>query len=113
MSILPQLDVRNAEWDKFRDAVVIPANGNQVVIALDALESWANRSLAPDEAIETAVEDKALFAAVANSLAAQDNVITITRGILNSRSWAAQPYEDGPDDSGPIYATAQNMAGEQ
>ncbi len=108
---IPQLDTRNAEWDKFRDAVVIPAGRDQVVISLDALESWANRSLEPNEAVEVAIDEKALLAAVANTLAPHDNVITITTGILNSRSWAVEPYDDGPEDSGPIYAQA-DMAGD-
>ncbi len=106
MSSLPQLDIRNAQWDKFRDAVVLPAGRDHVVITLDALESWANRSLDADEAVEVAVDEKATFQAVANSLAAQDGVITITRGVLNSRSWTVEPYTDGPEDSGPIYAQA-------
>jgi len=106
MSALPQLDIRNAEWDKFREAVVMPAGRDQVVITKEALESWANRKLDAEEAVEVAVDDKAVFAAVANTLAAQDGVITITRGVLNSRSWSVEPYNDGPEDSGPIYAHA-------
>ncbi|MEM8749301.1 MAG: hypothetical protein AAGF28_03305 [Pseudomonadota bacterium] len=103
MSAMPTLNTRLAVWDKFRDAVVVPAGANQVVITIEALESWANRSLTPDEALETAIDEKAMFREIANTLAAQDNVITVTSGILNSRSWAVQPYDDGPEDSGPIY----------
>lgn len=112
MSALPQLDIRNAVWDKFREAVVVPAGRDHVVITQDALESWADRKLDAEEAVEVAVDEKAVFAAVANALAAQDGVITITRGILNSRSWTAEPYDDGPEDSGPIYAPVTNMTGE-
>ena len=106
MSALPQLDISNAVWDKFREAVVIPAGCDQVVVSLDALESWANRDLTHDEAVDLAVDEKALLATVANTLASHDNVITITRGILNSRSWTVEPYDDGPEDSGPIYVQA-------
>ncbi len=103
MSNIPKLDIRDAEWDKFRDAVVIPAGRDQLVISLDALESWANRSLSPAEAVEVAVDEKAMLRAIANATPAHDNVITITSGIMNARSWSVQPYDDGPDDSGPIY----------
>lgn len=103
MSAFPHLDVRHASWDKFRGAVLIPAGGNQIAISIEALESWANRSLTPDEAIETAVGEKAMLAAVANATPVHDNVITITAGILNSRSWTVEDYDDGPEDSGPIY----------
>ena len=34
---------------------------------MEALESWANKRLTPEEAIETAVDEKALFAAIANA----------------------------------------------
>ncbi len=103
MSAFPQLDVRYARWDKFRCAVVIPSGANQVAISIEALESWENRKLSPQEAVEIAVDEKALFATVANATPAHDNIITITSGILNSRSWAVEAYDDGPEDSGPIY----------
>lgn len=103
MSAFPSLEVRHASWDKFRGAVVIPAGPNQIAISIEALESWENRKLSPLEAVELAVHEKALFAAVANATPAHDNVITITSGILNSRSWAVENYDDGPEDSGPIY----------
>ena len=103
MSAFPQLDTRHAEWDKFRGAVVMPSGQNQVAITIEALESWMNRSLTPEEAVEAAVDEKAMFAAVANATPAHDNVIMITTGILNSRSWTAENYDDGPEDSGPIY----------
>ena len=44
-----------------------------------------------------------MLAAIANATPAHDNVITITAGILNSRSWSVEAYDDGPEDSGPIY----------
>jgi len=97
MSHLPKLDVNGAIWDKYRGAVVIPSGVNQVAISIEALESWANRSLSPQEAVETAVDEGAMFRAVANATPAHDNVITITRGILNSRSWAV---EQGDIDEG-------------
>lgn len=103
MSAFPQLDTRLAAWDKFRGAVVIPSGANQVAISIEALEGWMNRKLSPDEAVEAAVDEKAMLRAVANATPAHDNVITITSGILNSRSWSAEPYDDGPEDSGPIY----------
>ncbi len=103
MSAFPQLDVRHASWDRFRGAVVIPAGKNQVAVAVEALESWMNRKLSPDEAVEAAVDEKALLSAVANATPAHDNIITITSGILNGRSWSIEPYDDGPEDSGPIY----------
>jgi len=103
VSAFPKLDVRHASWDKYRGAVVIPAGANQVAISIEALESWFNRSLTPEEAIEAAVDEKALLAAVANATPVHDNVITITTGILNGRSWAVEDYDDGPEDSGPIY----------
>lgn len=110
MSAFPALDVRHAAWDKFRGAVVIPSGVNQVAVSIEALESWANRRLTPDEAVETAVDEKALLAAVANATPAHDNVITITAGILNGRSWAVEEYDDGPEDSGPIYLEPQTHA---
>lgn len=95
MGALPNLDMREAVWDKFRGAVVIPAGGDDhVVVAREALESWANRSLTPDEAVETAADEKALLARIANTLSAHDNVITITTGIINSRSWELAPGEE-------------------
>jgi hypothetical protein len=103
VSAFPVLDVRHASWDKFRGAVVIPSGVNQVAVSLEALESWANKRLTPEEAIETAVDEKALFAAIANATPEHDNVITITAGILNSRSWGVEDHDDGPHDSGPIY----------
>ena len=103
MSSFPILDIRHAAWDKFRGAVMIPAGANQVAVTIEALESWANCKLTPDEAVEVAVGEKALLRAVANATPAHDNVIMITSGILNGRSWAAETYDDGPDDSGPIY----------
>ena len=93
MSPLPKLDVNGAVWDKYRGAVVIPSGVNQVAISIEALESWANRRLSPEEAVETAVDEGPLFRAVANATPAHDNVITITSGILNSRSWAVEPGE--------------------
>ena len=103
MTAFPVLDVRHASWDRFRGAVVIPSGVNQVAISIEALESWANKRLSPEEAVETAVDEKAMLAAIANATPAHDNVITITAGILNSRSWSVEPYDDGPEDSGPIY----------
>ncbi|MEM9677767.1 MAG: hypothetical protein AAF035_12435 [Pseudomonadota bacterium] len=92
------LDIRHAEWDRMREAVVIPSGQNQVAIALSALESWVGRALTPSEAIETAVDEAALFRAVANAIPAQDNVITITQGLLNSRSWSVEPYSEQQAD---------------
>lgn len=103
MSAYPQLDIRHVSWDRFRGAVMIPAGANQVAVSLEALESWASRKLSPEEAVETAVGEKAMLSAVANATPAHDNIITITAGILNGRSWDADPYDDGPEDSGPIY----------
>ncbi len=103
MSGLPPLDARGAVWDKFRGAVIMPAGINQVAVSIEALESWLNRKLSPEEAVEAAADETALLRAVANATPAHDNVITITAGIMNSRSWAVEPYDDGPDDSGPIY----------
>lgn len=94
---------------------MIPSGSNQVAVSLEALESWANKRLTPDEAVETAVDEKAMLATIANATPAHDNVITITAGILNSRSWTAEPYDDGPEDSGPIYLEplAQSRGDEQ
>jgi len=103
VSAFAKLDTRHAEWDKFRGAVVIPAGVNQVAISIEALEAWLNRALSPEEAIEAAAHEKAMLTAIANATPAHDNVITITAGIMNSRSWAVEPYDDGPEDSGPIY----------
>ena len=110
MSAFPNLDVRHAAWDKFRDAVIIPAGQNQIAISIEALESCVNRRLTPEEAVEAAVDEKALLAAIANATPAHDNVITITTGIMNSRSWAAEPYEEGPDDIDPPYLEPVNQA---
>lgn len=98
MMAFPPLDIRHAEWDRMREAVVIPSGQNQVAIALSALEGWVNRSLTPEEAVETAVEEAALFRAVANAIPAQDNVITITNGLLNSRSWSVEPHSEQQAD---------------
>lgn len=108
MSAFPALDVRHASWDKFRGAVVIPSGANQVAVSIEALESWASTRLTPEEAVETAVSEKALLTAVANATPAHDNVITITTGILNGRSWAVEEYDDGPEDSGPINLEPQS-----
>ena len=103
MSAYPKLDVRHAQWDKFRGAVIIPAGADQVAISIEALESWTNRKLSPDEAVEEAVQEKSLFSAIANATPAHDNVITITAGILNSRAWSVKSYDGGPEDSGRMY----------
>ena len=87
MGTFPVLDTRSASYDKYRGAVMIPAGRAHVAVVHEALESWVNRSLTPDEAVEAAIEEKAVLARVANTLAEQDNIITITSGILNSRSW--------------------------
>lgn len=94
MAALPQLDIREAHYDKFRGAVVVPAGANQVAVSREALESWMNRALTDEEAVEAAVSEKALLARVANTVAAHDNVITITTGILNSRSWDLAPADE-------------------
>ena len=103
MTAFPALDVRHASWDKFRGAVVIPSGANQIAVSIEALESWINKRLSPEEAVETAVDEKAMLAAIANATPAHDNVITITTVIFNSRFWTIDPYDDGPEDSGPIY----------
>ena len=92
--MMAQLDMREARYDKFRGAVVVPAGANQVAISHEALESWVNRSLSSDEAVEAAALEKALLARVANSITAHDNAITITAGILNSRSWELAPPDE-------------------
>ncbi|MEE9375401.1 MAG: hypothetical protein V3V04_03600 [Rhizobiaceae bacterium] len=103
MSALPQLDTRHAEWDKYRGAVMIPCGKNQLAITIEALESWMNCTLNPEEAVDTVIDEKAMFSAIANATPAHDNIIMITSGILNSRSWTVEPFDDGPEDSGPIY----------
>ena len=76
-----------------------------MAISIEALESRANRKLTAEEAVELAIDDKAMFAAIANSLSANDHVITITSGILNSRSWAIDDHvDDGPENSGAKYS---------
>jgi len=91
---LPTLDPRSARYDKFRGGVLMAAGSAQVVISHDALENWVNRRLTNDEAVEAAVEEKALLARVANTLAEHDNIITITNGVLNSRSWDIAPGDE-------------------
>ncbi|MEL6946781.1 MAG: hypothetical protein AAFO73_04010 [Pseudomonadota bacterium] len=93
MSRMAPLDVRRASWDRMREAVMIPSGRNNVAIALSALESWAGRRLTPEEAVETAVDEAALFRTVANAIPAQDEIITITSGLLNSRSWTVEPHD--------------------
>ena len=106
-----KLDIRHVSWDKYRGAVIIPAGRDQVAISIEALESFANRKLTSDEAIEEAVQEKAMFSAIANATPAHDNIITITAGILSSRSWTAENHvDDGPEDSGPIYADESDAA---
>lgn len=94
MSSVPPLDMKLAAWDKFRDAVVIPTGTNQLVVSLGALEAWMNCRLTPDEAVEAAVDEGAMLRAIANTLAPQDNVITITAGIMNSRDWHVEHYAE-------------------
>lgn len=104
MSALPRLDTRSVRWDPYRGAVVAPAGQTQVVISLEALESWAGRSLNEDEAIETVIDERAMFAAIANTLAETDGVITITSRVVNSRSWTTHPYSEAPEDAGSFLA---------
>lgn len=98
MSRIAPLEAGRAAWDKYRGAVVIPSGVNVVAISLEALESWVNRSLSPDEAVEAAVGEQAVIRAVANTISAQDNVIMITTNIMNSRSWDAEPHEEQSGD---------------
>lgn len=103
MSHFPPLDTRFATYDRYRGAVMMPCGKAQVAVTIEALEDWADRKLSAEEAVEVAVDEAAMFRAVANATPAHDDIIMITRGILNSRSWNAEPYDDGPEDSGPIY----------
>jgi hypothetical protein len=112
MSPISKLDVNSATWDKFRGAVVMTCGVNQLAISIEALEDWTNRKLSPKEAIEAAIDDGAMFRSIANATPAHDNVITITTGILNSRSWSAEIYDDGPEDSGPIYLETPTERGD-
>lgn len=93
MSRLPPLDMRDAVWDRMRDAVVAPAGRYQVVITGDALEAHVNRSLSPQDAVEAAQDEQALLRTVANALGAQDGVITITNAVLNGRDWSAIDHD--------------------
>ena len=92
MPAMPALNVRAAQYDRYREAVVIPAGRFEIAVVHGALEHWVNRRLSPDEAVEAAVDEKALITRVANCLSPHDDVITITASILNSRSWALQDY---------------------
>jgi len=112
MSQMSKLDVNSASWDKFRGAVVMPCGINQLAVSIEALEDWTNRKLSPEEAVEAAMDDGAMFRTIANATPAHDNVITITVGILNSRSWSVEPYDDGPEDSGPIYLETPHERGD-
>ena len=94
MGMLPTLDTRAATYDRFRGAVMVPAGGSHVAVVHEALESYVNRRLTPEEAVEAVIEEKAILTRVANSVAAHDNIITITSGILNSRSWDLLPGEE-------------------
>ena len=98
MNRIAPLDSGRAEWDKFREAVVIPSGTNVVAVTLDALESWVNRTLTPQEAVEAAIDEQAVIRTVANTVPAHDNVIMITTGIMNSRSWEVEPYEEHSGD---------------
>ncbi|MFD0917945.1 hypothetical protein ACFQ14_16185 [Pseudahrensia aquimaris] len=97
MGAMPILDVRAAHYDRFREAVIIPAGRVEIAIVHSALEDWVNRRLTPDEAVVAAIDEKALIARVANSISAHDDVITITASILNSRSWVLKE-NDGEDE---------------
>ncbi len=108
MSRLPPLDIRQAQWDRMRDAVVVPAGANQVVITRDALEAHVNRSLSPDEAVEAAYDEAALLRTVANALGAHDNVITITNSTLNGRDWSVTEHD--PDAEEAETGLAEAMA---
>ncbi|EFL90203.1 hypothetical protein [Ahrensia sp. R2A130] len=108
MASFPPLDVNRAKYDRFREAVVIPCGSDQLAICHDALEEFVGRRLTKEEALEAAIADQATLRAVANATPAHDNVITVTRTILSARSWDAAPYDDGPEDSGPIYLEAVN-----
>ncbi|MEL6504591.1 MAG: hypothetical protein AAFQ10_09055 [Pseudomonadota bacterium] len=113
MTFFPPLDTRLASYDRYRGAVMVPCGKAQVAVTHEALEDWANRKLTPDEAVETMVEEAAMFRAIANATPAHDDIIMITQSILNSRSWAAQPYDDGPEDSGPIYGLPTGQGSNQ
>ncbi|MDD9910277.1 MAG: hypothetical protein OXR62_11355 [Ahrensia sp.] len=100
---LPQFDTRHARWDHLREAVTVPAGPDLVVITQSAITNWAQVGGDPDEAVEAVVEHKAAFAAMANTISAQDGIITVTQSVVDSRSWSVEPYSDGPEDSGAIY----------
>ena len=108
MASFPPLDINRAVYDRFREAVVIPCGANQLAVCHDALEECVGRRLTNDDAVDAAVDELAVLRAVANATPAHDNVITVTRSILSARSWDAAPYDDGPEDSGPIYLEAVN-----
>lgn len=93
MSRVPPLDMRDAVWDRMRGAVVAPAGRYQLVITGDALEAYVNRTLSPQDAVEVAQDEQALLRTVANTLGAQDGVITITNATLNGRDWSVQDHD--------------------
>ena len=97
MGAMPSPDVRAARYDRFREAVIMPAGKLEIAVVHNALEHWVNRRLTPDEAVTAAIDEKSLIARVANTLSAHDDVITITASILNSRSWALKE-NDGEDE---------------
>ena len=94
MKRLAQLDMRDARYDRMREAVVVSAGADEIAITHSALENWYNRRLTPEEALEVAEDEGALLARVANTISAHDNIITITSGILNSRSWDLAPGDE-------------------
>ena len=104
MSRLPPLDMREAHWDKMRDAVVIPAGRDQVVVTRDALEAHVNRSLSHVEALEAAADEMALLRHVANSVGGHDGVITITHSALNGRDWSVAAHDADAEEAEPGLA---------
>ncbi len=94
-----RLDIDTAEYDRMRHSVVFAANRAQVIVSLEALESFFSRSLDAEEAVEGAMEAGNIIRLAANATPADDGMINITSKILNGRQWELGERDEAEGDN--------------
>ncbi|MEM7301943.1 MAG: hypothetical protein AAF468_12725 [Pseudomonadota bacterium] len=82
-----KLDIGAVRYDAIDGGVVFASGADEVLITLDAIETYFSKPFAPQEAINHAIEISPLLRRVANATPCRDGRINITNAILNERDW--------------------------